>query len=148
MSVPATTDDKDLVKALKQSFMNDMAEAAQGLLPIVVERVLADDDLEQQRKFLTLAIDTLGWKQAQPKDAYENLPIFQFNFGPSGMTAQVAQQPSQPLEMVEEVAVNIFANTDTTTDADDLVALDNALARADTRSMRIKAAKVNADVAE
>ena len=148
MSVQATSDDKDLVKALKQSFMNDMAEAAHGLLPIVVERVLADDDLEQQRKFLTMAVDVLGWKQAQPKDAYDNLPVFQFNFGPSGMTAQVSKQPSQPLEMVEEVAVNIFANTDATTDADDLLALDEALSRADTRAMRIKAAKVNSDVAE
>lgn len=148
MSAPATTKTDDAIKALKQTFMSEMAEAAVQLLPEVVEQVMTDDDLDQRRKFLDLAINTLGWKQAAPKDAFDNLPVFQFNFNGTGVTAQVSTNSAQPLEMVQEVReanATPFANSE---DDFDLASLDAALAKADKRNERYWDTSTNQDVVE
>lgn len=148
MTTPATTaPDKALdtqLRELKSAFLSDMAEAARNLLPEVVAKVLVDEDLDQQRKFLDLAVTTLGWKQAPPKDAMDNLPVFQFNFTGMGMTGEMTQAAPQPLEMVQEVHSAIVVPTQDP--MDDLAELDAALANSGPRGYAAR--MFNQDVAE
>lgn len=155
MSTPATEKATDAkLKELKQSFLNEMAEAAVHLLPEVISKVMVDEDLDQQRKFLDLAVGTLGWKQAPPKDAMDNLPVFQFNFTGATMTGEITQVSAQPLEMVQEVHDAIeatpaspFANKDED-DPLGVAALDAVLAKADMGHRNYAARLVNGDVTE
>jgi hypothetical protein len=69
------------VDELKNAFHTALSEAAVGMLADYVQLAQSSDDVEDKRKFMSWASETLGWKRQAPKSENDNLPVFNFNFG-------------------------------------------------------------------
>jgi hypothetical protein len=98
----STSDDPEIVtNELKQSFMLSLGTATHNMLPGLVEDLLASEDPELKRKFMAFAVETLGWKKPPPKDANDNLPVFNFNFGTGGSMQVTAVSPDGTQQQIE-----------------------------------------------
>jgi len=88
-------------EALKADFQSSLAEAASEMLAEYVEGVLGSTELEDKRKFMTWASETLGWKRAAPKSDMDTLPVFNFNFGVSGQVQMTTVAPDGTQQTLE-----------------------------------------------
>lgn len=96
-----TVDIEHMIGTLKEGFMVSLAQAAHDMLPNLVEELVASDDPELKRKFISEAANLLGWKRAAPKDANDNLPVFNFNFGSSGQVQVTTVAPDGTQQQLE-----------------------------------------------
>lgn len=101
---------------LRELFKRQVAEAAVEIFPTYIMELRDSEDPDEMRKFLAMAAEVNGWKDPPPKNALDNLPVFNFNFSGSTVTVQTTMpdgseqtveiSQSQPpvLEMVEQAA--------------------------------------------
>jgi hypothetical protein len=62
-------------KQLRALFKEQVSHAIVAILPEYLADLRLEGDVEDKRKFLSLGLETVGWKEPPPKDPNSNLPM-------------------------------------------------------------------------
>jgi hypothetical protein len=104
---------------LRELFKRQVAEAAVDIFPSFIQELRNSEDPDQMRKFLAMAAEVNGWKDPPPKNAMDNLPVFNFNFSGTGVTVETTMpdgstqsievtqnaQPAKPAEQLDVIEI-------------------------------------------